>query len=240
MANMQNRADAPRISSAGLARGAWLTTPMLPSTGMVAAAFGAIAAQKGLTLPEAMLMNGIVFAGAAQLVVMEIWTHPLNVSVLLSICLITFTINMRYFLMGVALRPWLGSLPGWQTYPMLFFLADSNWIVAMRYRAEGGSDAGVYVGSSLILWVFWVACVLPGYLLGAVVSDPKRFGLDLIMPVLFCAMLVPMWRGARRAIPWAVAGATAIATSLLIPGWWFIGIGAVTGSVVAGFIDERE
>ena len=76
----------------------------------------------------------------------------------------------------------------------------------MRYRAEGGSDAGVYVGSSLILWVAWVACVLPGYLLGAVVSDPKRFGLDLIMPVLFCAMLVPMWRGARRAIPWAVAG----------------------------------
>ena len=62
----------PRISSAGLARGAWLTTPMLPSTGMVAAAFGAIAAQKGLTLTEAMLMNGIVFAGAAQLVVMEI------------------------------------------------------------------------------------------------------------------------------------------------------------------------
>jgi predicted branched-subunit amino acid permease len=240
MTDMQNGADAPRWSLEGLARGAWLTTPMLPSTAMVAAAFGTVAAQKGMTLVDAMVMNGVVFAGASQLVVMEIWTNPLPLAALLSISVVTAAVNMRYFLMGVALRPWLGSLPGWQVYPMLFFLADTNWIVGMRYRKEGGSDAGVFLGSSLILWVAWVAAVVPGYLLGALAADPRRYGLDVVMPVLFCAMLVPMWRGARRAIPWALAGATALVASILISGWWFIVIGAVTGSLAAGFIDEPE
>ena len=85
----------------------------------------------------------------------------------------------------------------------------------------------------------WVTSVIPGYLLGAFFNDPTRFGFDMILPIFFAAMLVQMWRGSRRAIGWGIAGVVALAASYLIAGYWFIVIGAVTGSVAGGFIDDE-
>ncbi len=154
--------------------------------------------------------------------------------------LVTVTVNLRCVLMGASLRPWLGPLPAWQTYPALFFTTDAQWLIGMRYRAESGADASVFLGSGLIMWPMWVASTALGYWLGALVTDPKRFGFDLILPIFFAAMLVPLWRGPRRAIGWAVGGAVALVFAWLVPGWWFIVAGALAGSITAGFIDERE
>jgi predicted branched-subunit amino acid permease len=59
-----------------------------------------------------------------------------------------------------------------------------------------------------------------------------------VLPIFFAAMLVPLWRGRRRTIAWGVAGAVALATQYLVPGWWFIIVGAIAGSVAEGFAAE--
>ena len=97
----------------------------------------------------------------------------------------------------------------------------------------------MFVGAGLALWVVWVASAIPGYLLGAFIADPKRFGFDLVLPIFFAAMFVPLWRGARRAAGWAIAGAVALAVSYVVPGWWFIVVGAFTGSIIGAFIDDE-
>jgi predicted branched-subunit amino acid permease len=153
--------------------------------------------------------------------------------------MVTGIVNARFILMGATLRPWLGALPQWQAYAALNATVDATWLIAMRYRAEGGADASVYVGAGLALWVVWVTSAIPGYLLGAFISDPKRFGFDLVLIVFFAAMFVPLWRGARRAIGWVVAGVVAVIVSFVVPGWWFIVIGALTGSIVGAFIDDE-
>jgi predicted branched-subunit amino acid permease len=233
-------AQAPYWSLPGVAEGAWRAAPLLPGTVIFAAAFGTLAAQKGVSLADAVLMNAIVFAGASQLVAIEVWTEPLTLATIASIAVLTAIVNARFILMGASLRPWMGPLPAWQVYPALLLTTDATWIVGMRYRAEGGADASIYLGAGLALWVFWVAAVIPGYLLGAFIADPARFGFDLTLPVFFSAMLVGLWRGSRRAIGWAVAGIVALVAAHLIPGWWFIVIGAVAGSIVGGFLDDAE
>src|SRR5262249_42816103 len=183
--------DDAHWSLAGLAKGAWMALPVLPSTAMYGAAFGAVAAQKGLTLSDATLMSAIVFAGAAQLVAMEIWSNAPTLAVIASLALVTAAGNMRFLLMSAALPPWFGGLPAWQAYPMLFFATDPGWLMSMRYRAEGVSDVGLFVGTGMVVWVTWAGATVPGYLLGALAADPRRFGLDAIMPALFTALLVP-------------------------------------------------
>jgi predicted branched-subunit amino acid permease len=138
------------------------------------------------------------------------------------------------------LRPWFGSLPAWQTYPSLHLLTDPGWIVAMRYRSEGGSDAAVLLGGSLLIFAVWMAATTAGYLLGALVPDPRAVALDLVMPIFFAAMLVPLWRGRRRALGWMVAGAVAWVTAHFIAGYWFIIAGAIAGSIAGAFLDERR
>ena len=223
----------------GLIEGARLALPVMPGMLMFGAAFGALAAQKGLSLLEATLMSALVYAGASQFVAIEMWPDVATFTGIAAVGLVTATVNMRFILMTAALRPWFGTLPSWQSYPALFTVTDPGWLIAMGYHARGGGDASILVGGGLAFWLLWVGSVVPGYLLGALVSDQKAFGLDVIMPAFFVVMLVPLWRGARRAIPWAVAGGVALLVAALIPGWWFIIAGSVAGGIAGGFVDER-
>lgn len=225
-------------SWAGLIEGARLAMPVMPGMVMFGAAFGALAAQKGLSLLEATLMSALVYAGASQFVALEMWSDITTFTGIAAIGLVTATVNMRFILMTAALRPWFGKLPAWQSYPTLFTVTDPGWLIAMGYHTAGGRDAAILVGGGLAFWLLWIASAVPGYLLGALVSDQKTFGFDVIMPAFFVVMLVPLWRGARRAIPWAVAGGVALVVAALVPGWWFIIIGSVAGAIAGGFIDE--
>ena len=232
-------AKAPYWSLAGLAQGARMCGAMVPGTIVFAAAYGTLAAQKGLTLSQTVLMSALVYGGASQLVGLEVWASPLTLATVVSLGIVTAIVNARFILMGATLRPWFAPLPQWQAYAALNGTVDATWLVAVRYRAEGGSDCAVFAGAGLALWVVWVASAVPGYLLGAFIADPKRFGFDLMLPIFFAAMFVPLWRGARRAIGWAIAGVIALVVSYLVSGWWFIVIGAVTGSVVGAFVDDE-
>ena len=235
----ENRDGSAYFSWGGLAEGARLAMPVMPGMVMFGAAFGALAAQKGLTLLEATLMSAAVYAGASQFVALEMWPDIATFAGIAAIGLVTATVNMRFILMTASLRPWFGQLPAWQSYPALFPITDPGWLIAMDYHARGGRDAAILVGGGLAFWLLWFGSAMPGYLLGALVSDQRAFGLDVIMPAFFIAMLVPLWRGARRALPWVVAGGVALLVAALVPGWWFIIAGSLAGGVAGGFIDER-
>jgi len=235
----ENRAPA-RWGLDGLRFGITHTLPLLPATAVFGAGFGTVAVQKGLTLTEAVAMSAFVFSGAAQLVAMEIWHQPLTLGTIATIAAAALVVGLRMVLMGASLRPWLGGLPALQVYPPLLFNTDSTWLIAIRYRDEGGNDASVLLGAGLSLWVAWIGSTMFGYVGGGLVANPQRFGIDLILPIFFVAMLVPLWRGARRAVPWAIAGAVALLVQYLVPGYWYIVVGALAGAFSGGFIDERE
>jgi 4-azaleucine resistance transporter AzlC len=226
-------------SWAGFAEGARLVLPVVPGMVLFGMAFGALAAQRGLSLLEATLMSASVYAGASQFVALEMWPEIATLGGIAAIALVTATVNMRFILMAASLRPWLGTLLTGRSYPALFTITDPGWLIAMDYHAKGGRDAGILVGGGLTFWALWWASTIPGYLLGALVNDQKAFGFDVIMPAFFVVMLVPLWRGARRAIPWVIAGGVAVVAAAVLPGWWFIIIGSIAGAIAGGFIDER-
>lgn len=232
-------ATPPFWSADGLALGARQAVPAMPVMALFAIAFGAFAAQKGLSFVETTLMSALNFAGAAQFVAADIWTRPMTAAGILALALVTAIVNMRFVLISASLRPWLGGLPARQTYPALAVLTEPGWLIALRYRDEGGGDAATLLGSGLVLWLIWIVATAAGWVVGATVSDPQRYALDLVMPVFFMVILVPLWRGARAAAPWAVAGVVAVAAAHYLPGSWYIMAGAVAGALAGGMQDER-
>ncbi len=225
------------MTLAGTVEGARAMLPLLPGLTVFGMAFGAAAAQRGLSLAEATLFSGAVFAGLAQMATLEAWSEHFTFGALVAIGFLTFAVNLRHVLMAAALRPWLGPLPAWQSYPALLVLADKNWALAMRYHGQGGMDGGYFLGAGLVTWFLWVVGTLAGHLIGGGIPDPKAMGVDLVVPAFYIAMLVPNWRGRRESVAWGVAAAVSIAASVLLPGWWFIVIGAVAGAVAGGFTD---
>ncbi|MFC0242283.1 AzlC family ABC transporter permease [Rhodopseudomonas telluris] len=212
--------------------------PMLPGTLAFGMAFGAMCAQKNFTLAEVEVMMATVYGGLSQFVAVQSWPETLTPSTIAALALLTTTVNIRFFLMTASMRPWFGTLPAWQSYPAMLLVTDGGWLAAMRYREHGGANAAFYVAGGLVLYFVWLISSVPGFLLAEQLSDPKKYGVDLAMPAFFAAMLVPAWKGARRAIPWAVSGAVALTVHWLTPGYWFIIAGALAGALSAGLMDE--
>jgi predicted branched-subunit amino acid permease len=229
----------PYWSVEGLSLGARLALPAVPGLIAFGLAVGTTAARKGLALFDALLMNVLVFAGASQMVAMEIWPERLTLATAAVLAVVTATVNARLLLMGASLRPWLGPLPGWQSYSMLHLLTDPGWLIAMRYRAGGGSDVAVLLGGSLMFFAMWNAAAAIGYLLGAQIANPRVIGLDLVMPIFFAIMLIPLWQGTRRGIAWVIAGVVALLVEYFVGGWWFILAGALAGALAEGFFGDE-
>src|SRR3954468_9192910 len=128
-------------------QGVCMTLPLLPSIIVFAAAFGSLAAQKGMTWDQALAMSGIVFAGASQMVSIEIWREVWSVPALLEVMAVTAFVNARMILMSASLQPWLKHASGARQALMLFLLTDANWLLGTRYHAEGGGGLGVFLGA---------------------------------------------------------------------------------------------
>lgn len=234
------RTAPPSWSLSGLQLGIRLAMPVMPGMVAFGLAVGATAARKGLALIDSVLMNLLVYAGASQLVAMEMWPERFTSGAIVGLALVAATVNARMLLMSASLHPPLSRYPAWQVYPLLHFTTDPAWLITMRHGRDGGSAASVFVGASIALAIGWMAATTAGYLAGTLVADPKKFGIDLVMPIFFAAMLVPLWRGPRRALPWAIAGAVALAVQHFWGGWWFMIAGSVAGSVAGGFLHERD
>jgi len=235
--SLMSPALRPYFSTAGLRYGVRATLPAFPGFIMFALAFGAAAAQKGLSLGETLGLSAFVYAGASQMVGLEIWQKAWTPSTILTIMTVTAIVNARMILLGATLQPWLKDEPLARTALNLFLITEAGWLVSTRYHNEGGRDVGVLLGCGMILWTVWIAATLGGFFAGALVPEPRRFGLDLVMPIFFGVMLVPLWKGARTALPWLVAGIVALLVHALVPGYVFIIAGALAG-VAAGMLIE--
>lgn len=234
---LMSSASRPFFSLAGLRRGARASLPAFPGFIMFALAFGTAAAQKGLSLAEALGLSVFVYAGASQMIGLEIWQQAWTPSTILTIMTVTAIVNSRMVLLGATLQPWLRHEPPLRSAFNLFFLTEAGWLIGTRHYNEGGRDVGFLLGTALVLWGVWQVATVLGFFAGALVPEPRRFGLDLVMPVFFGVMMVPLWKGFRHALPWLVAGLVSYVTHALVPGYVYIAAGALAG-VIAGMLIE--
>ncbi|MCB1508303.1 MAG: AzlC family ABC transporter permease [Hyphomicrobiaceae bacterium] len=239
MRSAQETVSTPFITLAGVRSGFRLALPILPGSVVFALGFGAAAAEKGLTFLDTFLYQTIVFAGASQFVSLELWSDPMPLATALTMAAVVFVVNSRMMLMGAALRPWLGSVPAHQIYPVLAIMTDPSWLIALRYNREGGNDWGIFLGASIAMYVTWAVTWIPGYLAASAVPDPRLFGLDLIMPVFFTTLLVPIYRERSDLFPWVVAGIVAVSVQMLFEGYWFVLAGGLAGAIAGAFAPRR-
>ena len=224
------------FTSAGMIRGARVSVPLLIGLVPFGLVAGVTAQAHGLSLLEAMLMSGLVFAGSSQLVALGSWTHPVSLAAATLAC---FIVNLRFALMGPMLAPWLDHVRGWRRWGSLAFLVEHDWALALKEIAQGGRDAAFFFGAGVSFWIAWEICTVAGFLIGAVVAPAPGHPLFFAALACFIAMLVPMWRGRKDMLPWITAAGTAIVVSRLLPGTsWHIIAGALVGGLTGYFRDR--
>ena len=108
------------------------------------------------------------------------------------------------------------SLPGGRLLRSLLaqLSIDESYALSVRAGAPGRPDGKALLVTGACLYVVWILGTSIGAVLGPVLGDPKRLGLDAAFPAGFVALLWPMLSG-RHAVRCAIGGA--VAALLLAP-----------------------
>ena len=187
-----------------------------------ALAYAVLARDAGLSLVETQALSLLVFAGSAQVSAVGLFGRGVGG---LEIVLTTFLLNVRHVLYGMS----LGRVVPMSRRERLvgaYLLTDEAYGVSV---ARGARSFSFVLGTEVSLFLVWNVMTLVGALVGGVIPDPKRLGVDFVFPVAFLALLVPLLRERVDAVVAVVAG---IAAWLLAQ--WLPGGVPILGAGVAG------
>ena len=200
--------------------------------------FGAVAVDNGLTMAEAVLMSATLYAGASQLVGVELFNHHVAPwLVVLSI----FAVNFRHVLYSAAIAPHIRHFSLRQKAVGFFLLIDPQFAETER-RADAGIPVGFpwFLTLGLCVYVPWLLLTTLGCALGNLIGDPRDIGIDVLLPIYFMGLVL----GFRSRANWLPVVAASAAGSMLalhfVGSPWHVSLGALGGIVVAALMPLGE
>lgn len=174
----------------------------------------------GVTLVDAgiapalvVAMSIIVFAGAAQLAVIQLLETGTPVIVLLAT---TAIINLRLMMYSASLAPHFRSVS--RRWRGLLGLLVNDFAFALSMTRFSNQMKGVckrwyYLGAAIPVWLTWQAGTVVGAFLGARI--PEGISLEFIIPLTFLALLFPAIENRAGGTAALLAGISAVLLAAL-------------------------
>jgi 4-azaleucine resistance transporter AzlC len=193
--------------------------------------FGTLAIENGLTISEAVFMSAIVFAGASQMVGIELFGQDIAPwLILLSI----FAVNFRHVLYSATLGRYFEHMPKSHQALAFFFMTDPQF-ASSEQRGESGTKVTLawYMGMALPLYASWVVEAWIGAVFGSLITNTEALGITFLLSIYFLALLMS-FRGRSLFTP--VVATIALTSSiayLTLGSPWHVSVGAVFGILVA-------
>lgn len=219
-------------------RGVRASIPIVIAILPFAILFGVLAQDAGLSIFETVLMSATVFAGASQLVGIELFDHHVAPwMIVLSI----FAVNFRHVLYSAALGRQVRGWPSWRKAVGFFFLVDTQFAECERRLGTGRPITFAwYMGLGLSTYVLWVVNSWLGAAFGSLLPDLGSLGIAFLLPIYFLGLVM----GFRtRPLFFPVVGASAAASILAyetIGSPWHVTVGALAGILVAVIVPVRS
>jgi 4-azaleucine resistance transporter AzlC len=203
-----------------------------------AVAYAVTARAAHLSLLETQFMSVTVFAGASQFAAAGLFGQGAGG---LSIIATTFLLNVRHVLYGLSLAQQL-PVSGLRRLLAAQFLTDEAYGVSIAAgpKQPGGLTLAFLLGAELSLYAVWNLFTLLGSLAGAVIPDPKAVGADVVFPLAFLGLLVPLLVGRRELLVAAASGLLAWGVSRSLPGGLSVLIAGVGGALLGAFLTSRR
>ena len=193
--------------------------------------FGALAVDNGMTVWQAVLMSATVYAGASQMVGIELFGQ--NVAPWLIVFSI-FAVNFRHVLYSASVGRRLTGYSVSQKALAFFFLIDPQYAESER-RVEQGKALTLpwYLGFALPIYVTWISEAWIGATFGKMISNPQALGLDFLLPIYFLGLVM----GFRKRALWLpvvlASGAASILAWKFVGSPWHVSLGALAGIILA-------
>ena len=199
--------------------------PLLLGVAPFGMIYGIAALAAGVPAWLAQLASAIVFAGAAQLVIVQMLAAGAG---FVPIALTSGLLNLRHVLYSASMAEYVRHLPRRWRLLLAYVLTDEAYAVAvLRYQQRHAAAADhaehtnatadlrhwYFLGAGFTLWAGWQLSTAAGLLFGTTI--PPEWELDFAVPLTFIALLTLLLRERAGQAAALVAGLGALAFAAL-------------------------
>src|SRR3954451_16591875 len=223
------RADA----LAAFGRGYLALLPLWSGAIPAGLAYGVAARAAGLSGVETQLMSLVVFSAAGQIGAVSLLAGGSSPLLLIGTVM---ALNAQLLLLGVAIGRQL-RLSWLQRLLAAWLLTDGAYGVSL---GVGPLRLATLLGAGASMYSGWNIGTALGAGLGATLANPRAFGIDLVAPLAFLAVLVPLVRSRPALLVTVVAGLTALLLIRVAPGGVAVLGAGLVGCAVGAWATRGE
>ena len=203
-----------------------LMIPVIPF-GLI---FGVLAIDIGFTPLETMGMSLIIFGGASQIVLLQLFSGGASSLVIISS---VGAVNSRHLLYGAVVSEHLSDLKLIWKIIISYFLIDQAFARSNEYLKNNKEKNKYFhlIGGGATCWVVWQTTTFLGIILGAAIPD--KLGLSFAVPLTFLALLVNDFRKLINVVVIIISGLVATFGFNYVPYKAYVIVAALVGLFVA-------
>jgi len=206
-----------------------------PGIGAWGLVSGVAMAKGGLTVPLALFMTLVVFAGSAQLAALPLLSAGAPMWVVWAAA---FCVNLRFVVYSAQWRVHFDGLPRWQRLTLGYFAADLNMTIFQRAYPSGEREPGqvpYFIGGAVLIWFVWQVPSIVGILFADAI--PTHWGLGFAGTLAVLGLTYGLLIDRSTWVAAVVAGTAAVA-AFALPLKLNILV-AIAAAVAAGLLVDR-
>jgi 4-azaleucine resistance transporter AzlC len=204
-------------------------------------AFGVLANQVGMTVTQAGLMSLLCFTGAGQYIAIGVMQAGGAVFTIITANLL---VNLRYFLFSTSMVPHLKNVPPALATLLSYGLTDETYAVAMTRYQNHSATAAYMAGLNITAHIGWIGSSLAGALLGTLITNTDRIGLNFALPAMYICLLVFVVGNRNDALVAGISAVFCLLLGYIIPASMAnlsnIIVATVLAATLGVLIDERR
>ncbi|NLY43732.1 MAG: AzlC family ABC transporter permease [Clostridiaceae bacterium] len=198
-------------------------------------AFGVLAVQQGLSVWEIFCMSLFVYAGSAQFIAASMISSGATAA---SIITTTFLVNLRHLLMSASLSPYLKHISSFMQSLISFGITDETYAVGITEARTNTRSARYFLALHITSQVSWILSTVLGGVLGNMIPDPSRLGIDFALSAMFIGLLFMQMKDKKDVLVSICAGVISILIALNMNGSWNIIIATILAATMGVIIEQ--
>ena len=197
--------------------------------------FGILAIDIGFSPTATMGMSLIIFGGASQIILLQLFSGGASSLVIISS---VGAVNSRHLLYGAVVSEHISDLKLIWKIIISYFLIDQAFARSNDYLKKSTEKNKYFhlIGGGATCWVIWQSTTFLGIILGAAI--PEKLGLSFAVPLTFLAILIDDFRKMNNLIVIVVSGLVATLGFNYIPYKAYVIVAAFFGLVVAFILTQ--
>ena len=192
--------------------------------------FGILAIDIGFSPLATMGMSLIIFGGASQIVLLQLFSGGASSLVIISS---VGAVNSRHLLYGAVVSEHVSDLKLIWKIIISYFLIDQAFARSNDYFKKNNNKNKYFhlIGGGFTCWVIWQSTTFLGIILGAAI--PEKLGLSFAVPLTFLALLVNDFRKVINVIVIIISGFVATLGYNYIPYKAYVIVAGLAGLLIA-------